>query len=231
MTEPAGAASFAVADGDVVHVRFSRASDGDFHLEAEPVALRHRRAAFTPGAWTQLDEVHGVEVVMVDEPGAHDGDVGDASVTRCRGAVLAVWVGDCAPVALVSDDGTIGAAHAGWRGALGGVLERTVVAMAPAPGTRVRAVLGPCIHGCCYEFGTDDLATMVDRFGASVAAVTRDGAPSLHMPAVVAAALAPLGVELIDLSDCTRCSGGRWFSHRAGDAGRQVMTVRKMAGR
>lgn len=106
------------------------------------------------GVWTQLDEVHGVDVRHVHQPGEHDFAIGDAAVTSCRNAVLSVWVGDCAPVVFYSADGALAAAHAGWRGALDGVLQSTVAAMPSAP---LAAVLGPCIHPCCYEFGADDL--------------------------------------------------------------------------
>ena len=214
-----------------MRIRCSTRRDGDFHLEAPAVAVAHRRAGFQSGRWTQLDEVHGTDVVVVAAPGAHDGAVGDAMVSSQRGAVLGIWVGDCAPVAFVSDDGWIGGAHAGWRGALDGVLEATVTAMrregALGP---IRAFLGPCIHQCCYEFGADDLLPFEHRFGPQVVGHTSWGTPSLHMPAVVAACLAPLGVMVDErMGGCTRCNGERWFSHRAGDAGRQVLTVTKMA--
>lgn len=210
-------------------MRTSTVADGDFHLDTvPPVVLAHRRQAFVPGPWTQLDEVHGNDVLVVTVPGEHDGAVGDAAVTRIPGAVLSVWVGDCAPVVLVGDDvhghGVVAAAHAGWKGALEGVLQRTVEAMQAA---RVEAVLGPCIHGCCNEFGPDLLEQFVDRFGPQVAATTTWGTPSLHLPAVVQAALAEVGVAMRDESSCTRCTTS-WFSHRRGDAGRHVMCVRMM---
>lgn len=210
-------------------MRTSTVADGDFHLDTiARQVLHHRRSAFMPGPWTQLDEVHGSDVLVVAEPSQHDGAVGDAAVTRLPGAVLSVWVGDCAPVALVGEDtaghGVVAVAHAGWKGALDGVLQRTVLAMR-AP--RVDAVLGPCIHGCCNEFGADLLAQFVARFGPQVAAATTWGAPSLHLPAVVGAALAEVGVAVRDESSCTRCSTS-WFSHRRGDAGRHVMCVRMM---
>jgi copper oxidase (laccase) domain-containing protein len=63
-------------------------------------------------------------VRVVTEPGEHDGAVGDAAITRCRGAVLSVWVADCAPVVLLGGDRVVGVVHAGWRGALDGVLHR-----------------------------------------------------------------------------------------------------------
>lgn len=212
--------------GREVHVRCSTVVDGDFHLDGPPVALAHRRQAFERGPWTQLDEVHGTRVVEVRTPGEHDGAEADAAVTRCTDAVLSVWVGDCAPVALVGD-GVTAVAHAGWRGALDGILPATVAAMGDAP----QAVLGPCAHACCYEFGADLLHRFVGRFGAAVAGTTTWGTPSLSMPHVVRASLAEVGVSVTDLSECTVCHPDRWFSHRRGQAQRQVMTVRMMEAR
>ena len=213
----------------VAHVRIGGRSDGDFHLEGDPIALSHRQQSFMPGRWTHLDEVHGTRVVTVDAPGDHDGAVADAAVTDALGAVLSVWVGDCAPVVLVGARdgvGVLGALHAGWRGALDGIVASTVHALAA---NDVRAVLGPCIHGCCNEFGADLLDEFERRFGPAVRGVTSWGTPSLHLPAVIAAACAELGVEVLDRSTCTRCDGGRWFSHRRGDAGRQVVAACLMA--
>jgi copper oxidase (laccase) domain-containing protein len=203
--------------------------DGDFHLDGNPVALAHRQQAFAPGAWTHLDEVHGTRLHVVTHPGEFARCEGDASVTRVPGAVLSAWVGDCAPVALVGEDdrghGVVGVAHAGWRGALEGVLPATVTAM-DARG--VQAVLGPCIGSCCYEFGGELLAEFVGRFGPEVTATTSWGTPSLSMPAVVSASLAEIGVPVRRVGGCTRCDR-RWFSHRRGDTGRHAMTVTLMA--
>lgn len=210
----------------VVHVRCSTRADGDFHLDGHPIALEHRRQAFAPGRWTQLDEVHGTRVVVVGHPGDSDRMEGDAAVTASTGALLAVWVGDCAPVVLVGDDGAVGVAHAGWKGALDGVLQAAVEAM---PSRSVGAVLGPCIHECCYEFGADDLRRMVERYGAGVASTTTWGTFALSMPKVVTAALAEVGVGVQSLSECTRCAPEVFYSHRRGERGRQVMTVVSMA--
>lgn len=207
----------------------STRADGDFHVDGPRAALLQRRQAFRGGAWTQLDEVHGTTVVVVTAPGEHDFAVADAAVTAVPGAVLGTWVGDCAPVVLVGatadGDGVVGAAHAGWRGALDGVLEATVDALRRLGAVHVTAVLGPCIHGCCDEFGVDLLDAFTARFGEGVRGTTTWGTPSLHLPAVVRAALAAHGVPLDDRSACTRCDPVHWFSHRRGDTGRQVMTV------
>ena len=224
------ATSLRLRCGDLVaHVRIGSRLDGDFHLEGDPVALAHRQQSFMPGRWTHLDEVHGTRVVRVERPGQHDRDVADAAITDVPGAVLSVWVGDCAPLVLVGErDGAtmLGALHAGWRGALDGVIAATVGAM-QAHGTT--AVLGPCIHGCCNEFGPDLLAEFEQQFGPEVRATTSWGAPSLHLPAVVAAACGELGVDVVDRSVCTRCDPSRWFSHRRGDLGRQVVAACLMA--
>ena len=207
-------------------------AEGDFHIEAPRAALLQRRQAFAPGVWTQLDEVHGNDVHTVGVPGEHDFAIGDGLVTRARGAVLAVWVGDCAPVVLVGDDGTLGAAHVGWKGALNGVLAATYAAMQPSD--TVRAYLGPCIHPCCYEFGPELLADFRQRFGESVVGTTAWGTQALDMRVAVRAALAELDVVLVDtptpLSECTACHADRYFSHRRrAQHGRQVMTVSKRA--
>lgn len=215
--------------GGTAEIRCSTVAHGDFHIEAPRAALEHRRRTFAPGVWTQLDEVHGNDVRTVTHPGEHDYAIGDALVTRLPGVVLAVWVGDCAPVMLVGDDGTLGAAHAGWKGALGGVLPATVAAMGCAHGA-VRAYLGPCIRSCCYEFGAADLAAFVDRFGPSVAATTSWGTPALDLPAVIVRSLDELGVVVTDIGGCTGCRDDLWFSHRMRkQAGRQVVTVCRRA--
>ncbi|MEQ1704272.1 MAG: polyphenol oxidase family protein, partial [Ilumatobacteraceae bacterium] len=214
---------------DTIEIRCSTRRDGDFHLDGDRAALLHRRTAFAPGLWTQLDEVHGTAVLHVQQPGQHDFEIGDAAVTSCRNALLSVWVGDCAPVVLYAADGALGAAHAGWRGALDGVLQATVAGMPSAP---LAAVLGPCIHPCCYEFGAADLEAMEARFGGRVRATTSWGTPALDMREVVRAALGEVGVELDDRSLCTGCHPELFFSHRRRrDLGRQVMTISKRAAR
>jgi YfiH family protein len=223
----AASTSLALACGaGVAHIRCSTVLDGDFHLDGNPVALAHRQQALVPGRWTHLDEVHGTCVRVVTRPGEFDRCEGDAAVTRVPGAVLSAWVGDCAPIVMVGagDDGrgVVAATHAGWRGALDGVVQATVAEM---PAHQVRAVLGPCIGPCCYEFGEELLAAFVDRFGPAVAAITTWGTPSLSMPEVVRSALHECAVPVQRIGGCTRCDP-RWFSHRRGDAGRHVMAVR-----
>jgi polyphenol oxidase len=164
-----------------------------------------------------LKQVHGARVVTVDEPGACFGEEADGAVTQVRGATLAILTADCGPVLLSSDDGVIGAAHAGWRGLHEGVLEATVAAMrelgASGP---ISAAVGPSIGPECYEFSPADLDAVAARLGDHVRAHTADGRPALDVPAAVRAELERLDVDLAhDEGSCTACDGDRWYSHRA----------------
>jgi hypothetical protein len=207
--------------GRVAHHRFTSRADGD--LAAASVGVAARRAAVVDLPWTWLRQVHGADVVHVRHPGEGAGAAADAAVTDVPGAALAVAAADCAPVVL-RGTGVVGVAHAGWRGLASGVLEATVAALrALGPGP-LEAVLGPCIHACCYEFGRHDLDQVLAATGGAGAGRTAAGSPALDVPAAVAATLGRLGVPLdASPSGCTACGGDRWFSHRArAEVGRQV---------
>jgi YfiH family protein len=226
VTSAAVAASADVIIDGRVSVRWSERPDGDFHLDLPAVQLRRARRSLVDLPWTQLDQCHGSTVVAVDRPGGDDGAVGDALVSDLAGVVLAIWTGDCAPVAFATSSEWFGAAHAGWRGIERGVLGATVAALRERTSSPVVAVLGPCIHPCCYEFGAADLARLEARFGSCVRGRTSSGSLALDVPATIRAALAELEVPLTDHSICTGCEAARFFSHRARrDIERQVMAV------
>jgi len=199
------------------------ASDADLTTRQSPEDLHRAQQAAVPGTWSWLRQVHSDRVVRVDAPGARAGEAGDGLVTNVPGAVIAVQVADCVPVGLWSGDGTIAVVHAGWRGALLGVIEAAVRTMS-AGAAPVEAFVGPHICASCYEFGARDLFAMRRRFGRQVEQTTRDGTPALDMTAVIAAELDRLGVTA-DFSavECTSCAGTYW-SHRArAETGRQSM--------
>jgi copper oxidase (laccase) domain-containing protein len=92
--------------------------------------------------------------------------------------------------------------------------------------TRVEAVLGPCIHACCYTFGADDLDGLESRFGPRVRAVDRDGNPAFDLPAGVKAALHASGATLVgDAATCTACAPGHWSWRRDRTEHRQATVV------
>jgi polyphenol oxidase len=218
-------------DGRTARVRCTTAADGDLARHVPCDVLAGRRREIVPLPWTWLRQVHGARVVTVDSPGAGAGEDADAAITATTGAALAVHTADCAPVALVADEGIVGAVHAGWRGLVAGVIEEAVAALRQAGATRVRAVLGPCIHPCCYEFGATDLDRLAARYDRvaprPVRTTTRDGRPALDVPASVAGALVASEAELVATSPtCTACGAPTMYSHRArGDTARQAMVV------
>jgi YfiH family protein len=192
---------------------FTDRGDGDFAIE---VASDEQRAGVAPGRWSHLRQVHGSDVRVVRRPGEHAGEEGDALVTRVAGAPLAVQTADCGGVVLVSPEGVVGVAHAGWRGLAAGVVANTVAAMRELGAVTIEAHLGPMIHPECYEFGAEDLARVAAVLGPAVRSETASGAPALDVPAAVEAALAAEGVRVVQGSPgCTACHPDRWFSHRA----------------
>jgi len=108
-------------------------------------------------------QVHGTATVTVEQPWRRqENPRADGMVTAVPGIALGVLAADCAPVLFADPEARIiGAAHGGWRGALAGVMEATVAAMAAlgAAPSRVRAGIGPCIAQPSYEVGSDLLAT------------------------------------------------------------------------
>jgi polyphenol oxidase len=118
---------------------------------------------------------------------------------------------------LCGRNGTLVAAHAGWRGLAAGVIDVAVAELAARGDPAAAAVLGPSIHAECYEFGSDELDAVAAGVGATtdqIAGSTRAGGQALDVPGAVAAALGRHGVTLDAVGPCTACDE-RWFSHRA----------------
>lgn len=170
-----------------------------------------------------LTQVHGSAVAVVDEVGwaAGHGPRADAMASRRPGVALGIVTADCAPV-LFADPvaGVIGAAHAGWRGAVAGVLEATVEAMRDlgALPSRIVAAIGPCITQPGYEVG----AELRDAVLARDAADARHFAPGIRaghwqfdLPGYCAARLVALGLAEVAASGiCTLADEEKFFSHR-----------------
>ncbi len=217
-------------------ITFTGRADGDLGSLAErgpagpSSALIARRRAIADGPWSWLRQVHGARVVVVTAPGDQAGAEADAAVTDVPDAVLAVLTADCAPISFTSPEGIRGVAHAGWRGVEAGVITATVEAMRRLGATDVDAVVGPCIHPCCYEFSATDLDRVAFRLGQHVRATTSAGRPSLDLPAAVRHALHEAEATVDEsVCVCTACDTDpdgqpRWFSHRArGDEQRQAL--------
>lgn len=192
---------------------------------------RRRVRAAVPGEPLWLRQVHGAEVVDADAGPAAE-PAADASVTAARGRVLAVMVADCLPVFITDLDGTVvGAAHAGWRGLAGGVLEHTLRSLrAKAPGARGwRAWIGPGIGPAAFEVGADVRAAFAAD-GAEAQALfaprpDRPGKWLADLPALALLRLRRAGVEDAHASGlCTVSDPGRFFSYRRdGTTGRMAL--------
>ena len=136
--------------------------------QAECVRLNRARVAeamdVDESALVTVHQVHSPDVVTLDAPIAGEKPRADALVTATPGLALAVLTADCQPVLFAdAQAGVVGAAHAGWRGALGGVLEATLDAMVAlgAERGRIQAVIGPCISQRAYEVGEEFLDTFL----------------------------------------------------------------------
>lgn len=208
-------------DGRTAVAAVTESTDGDVHPEiVDADTLWRRQLALTGNRWLMLDEVHGVDLVSVDSLASASwplAGTGDVLVAEQSNETLAVWVADCAPLALFGANGTTRVvAHGGWRGLADGVIDVAVDAL-ESTGTQVAAaVLGPCIHPCCYEFGAADLELVARGVGASRSDVTRStswGTRALDVPAAVTAGLARRAIQVDVAGACTGCDR-RFRSHR-----------------
>lgn len=192
--------------------------------EPADVAENRRRAALAvlPGAaLVGVYQVHSATCVTVTAPWSDEARPrADALVTDRPGVLLAIVTADCAPVLLADREaGVIGAAHAGWKGAVGGVCEATVAAMeslGARPG-RIAAAIGPCIAQASYEVD----AVWRDRFLADDpenAAFLADGAPGhwqFDLEGYVAHRLESAGLRTVErLGEDTYAQEDRFFSFR-----------------
>lgn len=188
------------------------------------VAENRRRAAdaVAPGATlVTVHQVHGTAVIAAD-PATSDAvrPRADGIVTSRRDVVLGILAADCAPV-LFADTaaGVVGAAHAGWRGALYGILPATIAAMESlgARRERIAAAIGPCIAQASYEVTGTYLAPFVavDPAFARFFAPGRPGHWQFDLEAFVAARLAAEGLATVEpLGRDTYADGGDYFSYR-----------------
>ena len=212
--------------GLVARVVVTDSRDGDLAPQSDSAALEARQAEVAPIPWTWLRQVHGSGVVKVRWPGDRHGETADAAVTNRVGCTLSVAVADCAPVAILADGGGLAVVHAGWRGILGGVIESAMGLLSDVTVGPFRAVIGPCIHACCYAFGVDDLERVVAHLGDGAKGETRTGHPALDLPAAVSASLKGVGVVESELDGtCTSCDAGYWSYRATGTRERHAMAA------
>ena len=198
-----------------------------------------RALGVRPGSIVTLYQVHSATALVVDRPiRREDMPKADALVTRTPGVAIAAMAADCTPV-LFADPltRTIGAAHAGWRGAIGGVLESTIRAMEGLGARRsnIRAAVGPTINQPAYEVGPEFEARFLaaapgnERFFARASV---DARPHFDLPGYVQARLEAAGIAAVERRTlCTYANESLFFSYRRAthrkeaDYGRQISAI------
>ena len=226
-TQPGLAHGFFGREGGVSQGIFASLNCG-FGSGDEPERVRENRTRAAKHLGTTFDrlltayQIHSAEAVIVEEPWATNSQPkADAMATRVPNLALGILAADCAPVLFADATArVIGAAHAGWKGALGGVVEAAVKAMERlgAERGRIVATVGPCIGQASYEVGGEFRAQFVAADGANDAFFvqgTRADHWQFDLPGYVDARLRRLDLHAVSRVDrCTYANADDYFSFR-----------------
>lgn len=209
--------------------------------QSEIVAINRTRVADAmevPGdQLVSVHQVHSAKVEVVDGPISSQKPQADAMVTKTPGIALGVLTADCQPVLFADHDaGVIGAAHAGWRGALDGVLEATVDAMVALGAQRetIKAVIGPSISQRAYEVGPEFLDTFLAEDPQYARFFVNGADDKFHfdLPGFGLHKLRSAGVDAEWTRHCTYSDADRFYSYRRSthareaDYGRLISVIR-----
>jgi YfiH family protein len=227
-------ADFSAAFANVRHAFFGRRGGVSSEIYAslnagtgsndDPKAVKENRrriaAAFSiePTHLVGVHQVHSPHAVFIEAPWSGERPHADALVTTTPGLALSILTADCAPVLLADQRaGVIGAAHAGWKGAIGGVLEATVALMRERGARDISAAIGPCIHQASYEVGPEFEERFVDGDGANTRFFERGNGDRRHfdLPGFCASRLEAAGIEHTDILPLDTCAlEDRFHSNR-----------------
>lgn len=224
-----------VSSGEFASLNVSSAT-GD---NADAVAHNRKTVADSLGGGPLviLKQVHSTRVVTVKAGALPDaGTEADALVTRDRGVLLGVLTADCAPLLLLDPyAGVIGAAHAGWSGAVNGILENTIAAMEAlgAQRNRIDLEIGPAIAGENYEVGEEFKAKAIAQNPAAEDDffTPESNIPHFDLPGFLLRDAERAGlVSVASLDRCTYANPDRYFSHRYAThngtrTGRQISVI------
>ncbi len=191
-----------------------------------------------PERFLTLFQVHSPDVAVATEPwGSAARPRADALVTRTEGLAIGVTAADCGPVLFVDPQArVIGAAHAGWKGALSGVLEATVAAMEKLGADRagIVAAIGPLIRQQSYEVGREFIERFIDTDAANTrffVPSSREGHAMFDLAAFIRTRLENAGVLMIDDIGIDTYADERFYSYRRsvhrndGDYGRHIHAI------
>jgi hypothetical protein len=211
----------------------------------DPQAVQKNRAVIAdnmnvePGNLVSLYQIHSPRVVVVDEAWSRaNAPQADAMVSITPGIALGILTADCAPVLFSNSSGSvIGAAHAGWKGAVGGVVEATIAAMVELGAEKddIYGVVGPCIRPESYEVGADMYQVITTQHPINAQFFDK-GKDADHyqfdLPSYVLVRLASSGIGMVeDTPGDTYSDEDKYFSYRRAthrgetDYGRQISAI------
>jgi len=167
-----------------------------------------------------MNQVHGNEVVEVDG-GSMNQVTADALITRRAGLPLAVLSADCLPI-LVSGENIAGAIHAGRKGILNGIIERTITKMRELGGKELSAIIGPAICGNCYEV---DVQMYLDAIEIDPNLATTQETHCLDLKKAATGQLHSQGVSVTDIGICTAHNPNFFSYRRDGISGRSAGVI------
>jgi YfiH family protein len=190
---------------------FAAAGHGDVRTDA---AARRTLGTLLdlPDRWAYASQVHGNRVAHVTQPGSQ-GEA-DALYVDATDLPVTVATADCVPV-IIEAEGAVAVVHAGWRGAVAGVLEETLAALEWSGHPAIRAAIGPAIGPCCYEVGPEVTAQFAD-----FTATTTWGTPSVDIAGLLESRLE--GIEVWRSDVCTYTDPAYNSHRRDGTRARQV---------
>jgi polyphenol oxidase len=226
-----------VSEGFYASLNGGLGSGDDPARVAENRRRMTERLGLEPGRLASVYQVHSADCLIVEAPFA-ERPKADGMATRVPGLALGILTADCGPILFADPvNRVVGAAHAGWKGALTGVIEATLAAMERLGAAReqVTAVLGPTIGRDAYEVGPEFRERFVAADPVNAERFVPSERPDHHLfdlPGYIAARLTRAGVGTVaDLGLCTYADPERFFSYRRtthwreGDYGRLVSAV------
>lgn len=206
-------------------------------------AAQNRRLAMTAlgvgdRPLASLHQTHSTQVITLKKPPAlHDRPEADGLVTTCKDIALGIITADCAPILFADiEAGVIGACHAGWQGAVNGIIENTITAMMALGATpnNIAAAIGPTISGVDYEVGPERAAEIIAANAQTrqhIFVPKNSSREHFDLPGFATAQIKQAGVELVEIvGSSTYSSPKRYFSHRhttkhGTPAGRQIAII------
>ncbi len=212
-------------------------SDDDADRVAKNREMVCQAIGAKPGQLATVSQVHSADVAIADRPWRENRPRADGIVSKSKGLVIGILTADCGPVLFAdADAGVIGAAHAGWKGALFGVLENTISAMIDLGAERgnIVATLGPCISQKNYEVGPEYRAKFISADPANEKYFYPSQKPDHHMfdlATFVFDRLQNAGVKAGLLGNCTYQDETQFYSYRRSvhknepDYGRQISAI------